>query len=75
MPNLTQKLLPEPALPNKTSLAFSKLKRSNKIKELLCLLIPYKIPSLELKSKEAKGKVEDKGPVFIGVWTKSWSKP
>ncbi len=42
-------------------LAFSILKRSNKIKLLLWRLIPYKIPSLELRLEETKGNVVERG--------------
>ena len=51
------------------------LNLSKSTKELLCWLIPYKIPSFELKSKETKGKTLERGPVFIGFETSSLSRP
>src|SRR3989338_7308251 len=64
---------PDPDLAKTTMLEFSKVKRSNNTKELLWPLMPYKIPSLELKSNDVNGKVVESGSVFIGMWTESKS--
>src|SRR3989344_6018685 len=66
---------PEPEVANMVELAFSKLKRSNKIRELLWRLMPYMIPSLELKSNDTNGNIEDKGSVFMELCTCNKSVP
>jgi len=48
--------LPAPETANITEFELAKVKRSNKTRELLCLFIPYSIPSLELKSGETFSK-------------------
>jgi len=56
---------PAPDLAKITELAFSKVKRSKIIKESLCSLIPYIMPSLAVSSEEVKGKVVAKEVVSI----------
>ena len=58
---------PEPDFAKTTWFAFSSEKRSKITRLLLCRLMPYIIPSLEVRSSEIKGKNEEIGLVFIGV--------
>jgi len=65
--NFTAYDFPDPDFANMTSLAFSRENRSKRMSELLCRFIPYRMPELELRSKDKKGKSEDRGPVFMVV--------
>src|SRR3989344_3454336 len=73
--NFTAYDFPAPDLANTTVLAFSMLNRSNNIKLLLCKLMPYKIPSLLVRSEETNGKVEESGSVFRLLATAKSSRP
>src|SRR3989338_7225586 len=67
--SLTKYDLPDPDLANITELAFSKVNLSKRIKESLCSLMPYMIPSLAVSSDEAKGKVVAKEVVSM-LWVR-----
>src|SRR5689334_21642865 len=56
-------------------LAFSKLKRSNNTKLLLCKLMPYNTPELLVRSELTNGKLVDNGEELILVLTTSSSWP
>ncbi len=66
---------PDPETAKITELALGKENLSNKTNELLCLLIPYNIPSFELRSNEIKGKTLERGLVLIRVEIERRSKP
>ena len=53
--------LPPPEVPNTTEFALGRENRSNRIKLLLCRLMPYKIPLFEVRSNDTKGNVEEIG--------------
>ena len=63
--NFTAYDLPAPEVANTTALAFCKENRSNNIKLLLCLFIPYNIPSSLVSSDDMKGNDEAIGDEFM----------
>src|SRR3989344_4893429 len=65
--------LPAPDFANVTELWFSREKRSECIKDELWRLEPERMPRFEVRSKDMKGKMDDRGAEFSFVWTSSSS--